>query len=207
MLAFPLDPIALFEERTVQMHGWGIPLATIRAVAGRVTDSWLEAPGGWAWEWAQTAAQAESQADWLTAALCYGAARFPTACTPYRKALLRQQLACYLRAAPGFPCRFERRIISVPYRGQQTAVAVHLFSPPQAGKRPLVCLTGEWTPGNSNCIASHGFWRAVPTLPWRRWTCRALPSLKSTSHRTVVSFTVAFSASWRRRWIAAARRS
>ena len=30
----------------------------------------------------------------------------------------------------------------MPYRGQQTAVAVHLFSPPQAGKRPLVCLTG-----------------------------------------------------------------
>lgn len=141
MFVFPLDHRELFDERRAQFAGWGIPRAVIARVERRVTDSWSEDPGGWAYEWSQEAAAAVTDNRWLLASMLYGAARFPVVCTPLRQVALRKQVDCFVRASASFPTRFQR----IEVRGADSRAApfpVHLYQPKRSGDYPLVCLTG-----------------------------------------------------------------
>lgn len=142
MFIFPLDPSELFAERAPQMKSWGIPARTVNAVRMAVTDAWVDGPGGWVYEWMQQAKLAEKAGNWLEAAHCYGAAKFPAVCTSAREQAYRSQLNAYLRASARFPCRFERTTVHVQYRECAIPVAVHLFERRSRKSRPLVCLTG-----------------------------------------------------------------
>jgi esterase FrsA len=145
MFTYPLEPEDLFKERAGQMRGWGVPAATIAAVRAVVKDMWSETPGGWVHEWTLKAREAERAGRWLEAAVIYGAAKFPSTCTPARKAALGDQVRVYLEASKDFPCRFERHEIAVPFNGGTTKVPTHVFSPRAAQHDvdlPLVCLSG-----------------------------------------------------------------
>ncbi|MFN7954493.1 MAG: alpha/beta hydrolase [bacterium] len=141
---FPLDPAALFAERSRQFRGWGIPAGTIERVRSRIDDAWRDGPGGWTTEWSRAAEAAERRGKLLLAAACHGAAKFPSLVTPSRRDAYRRQLQCYLAAAPAFPCAFERRSIEIRARGASLAVATHVFAPrASAGAdTPLVVLSG-----------------------------------------------------------------
>ncbi|MCX6109810.1 MAG: hypothetical protein NTZ90_09450 [Proteobacteria bacterium] len=106
MFIFPLNPADLFHERFDQMRMWGIPVAIIQKMQTMIDDPWREAKGGWTFAWSQQAEAAEARGQWLLASACYAAARFPSACTPYRQAAHAKHVACYLKAAPSFPCHF-----------------------------------------------------------------------------------------------------
>ena len=111
MFTFPLNPADLFHERFDQMQMWGIPPAIIQKMETTIDDPWREAKGGSAFEWSQQANAAEATGQWLLASDCYAAARFPSACTPYRQAAHAQHVDCYLKAAPSFSCHFERYVL------------------------------------------------------------------------------------------------
>jgi esterase FrsA len=142
MFTFPLEPAELFEERAPQMVGWGIPKSVVADVRSQVRDMWSEEPGGWVPAWAGHAERAEREGEWLLAARCWGAARFPCLATPSRKAAYERQLAAYERARPGFPTRFERLELDVPFEGNDTPVPVHLFRRRRRAGRSLVVLSG-----------------------------------------------------------------
>lgn len=143
MFTFPINTEELFEERSRQFNGWGIPSKKINEVRRSVTDMWLEGPGGWAYEWCKQGEKAEKSKRWLLASACYGAAKFPSLCTPYRQDAYEKQIACYLRAAKYFPCRFERTAFEVPYGHELTSVAAHIYQPPISNATtPVVLLTG-----------------------------------------------------------------
>lgn len=131
MFTFDVQAADLFEERRRQFAGWGIPRATIEHVEKRIRDVWTEGPGGWCTEWGLQARIFEAEGSPLRAALCYGAARFPFACTDERRAALDSQLRTFLAAAPRFPCRFERVKLDVPFDQGTTTVPVHLYTPPR----------------------------------------------------------------------------
>src|ERR1700722_11802605 len=140
---FSVDPSDLFAERDIQMLGWGIPRSTVSAVRSKVREMWSDGPGGWTHEWVQVAQEAERRARWYEAAMCYGAAKFPSVSTAAQRAAYEKQLQCYLRASARFPCRFERVERQVPWFDGTTPVPVHLFSSRSATElTPLVCLTG-----------------------------------------------------------------
>lgn len=142
MFTFPLNPSDLFNERSRQFQSWGIPRSTIKEVQYAIQDMWREAPGGWTHEWFQRGKQAEQQGKMLRAAACYGAARFPSACTAFRQNAYDKQLECYLKAAPRFPCQFERRVIPVHYRSEAIDVPVHIFTPRNGNINTQVLLSG-----------------------------------------------------------------
>ncbi|ALU91323.1 hypothetical protein Hrubri_4176 [Herbaspirillum rubrisubalbicans M1] len=141
MLTFELDPHLLFAERSRQFAGWGIPWPVIRRVRSRITDCWHEGPGGWCREWIQEAEAAERKGRFLLASMLYGAARFPCVATPLRAYALQRQVACFERAAPGFPVHFERRYLTCSDSNALTA-PVHLYTPRRAEELPLVLLSG-----------------------------------------------------------------
>ena len=62
------------------------------------------------------------------AALAYGWAKFPCLANEARRRALANQVAAYLAAAPGFPVKFERRIVATPFSGGTAKLPVHLFS-------------------------------------------------------------------------------
>ena len=62
------------------------------------------------------------------ASLIYGCAKFPCLTDPARVTAAQHQLEQFELAAKDFPVAFERRIISVPYRGTSVEIAVHLYS-------------------------------------------------------------------------------
>lgn len=141
---FPLDPAELFAERARQFRGWGIPRGVIERVRARIDDAWRDGAGGWTTEWVREGEAAERAGRSLLASACYGAAKFPSLVTAARREAYARQLACYLAAARGFPCAFERRELAVPYRGATTPVAAHLFSPrgTRGAAAPLVIVSG-----------------------------------------------------------------
>lgn len=141
MFTFDVQAGDLFEERRRQFAGWGIPRAAIRRVEARIGDVWAERPGGWCTEWSAEAQGFEARGAPLEASLCYGAARFPFACTEQRRAALHSQVRAFLAAAPRFPCRFERRELEVPCGDQTTTLPVHVYDPP-GGSRGIVLLSG-----------------------------------------------------------------
>src|SRR6202167_6312317 len=64
----------------------------------------------------------------LLASFAYGFAIFPCLATDARRKAQHNQLECYLKAAPSFPVKFERRILAIPYQGGAVSTPVHLFS-------------------------------------------------------------------------------
>jgi esterase FrsA len=139
---FPVDPQALFGERSSQFRSWGIPSKTVERVRHAVRDMWDDAPGGWAYEWSREARAAEKAGKWRLASALYGAAKFPVAATGAQRAAFQKQKECFSNASDRFAARFERRELEVPYRGAHTKVAVHLYRPNGRGEYPVVCLSG-----------------------------------------------------------------
>ncbi|MEH3140992.1 MAG: alpha/beta hydrolase [Mycobacterium kyogaense] len=128
MYTFDIDPHAMFEDRTHQFAGFGIPLADIDGVRARTTDMWADAPGGWSFEWSALAESYAEAADHQLAAYAYGCAHFPCLNTDARIRALALQLEHYELAAKNFPVHFERRVLTLPYRGNTIDMPVHLFS-------------------------------------------------------------------------------
>lgn len=141
MFTFPLDPQALFHERSRQFAGWGIPWPVIRRMQARIRDCWDEAPGGWAYEWISEAREAERQKRFILAALLYGAARFPCITSPLRIQALQAQMTCFERGMHGLSLQVERRQVALTGPCALT-MPVHLYSPRTGGEPPLVLLSG-----------------------------------------------------------------
>ena len=140
---FDVDPQAMFEDRTHQFAGFGIPVADIAHVRSRTTEMWTDAPGGWSFEWSALAKTYADAGDHQLAAYAYGCAHFPCLNTDARARALTLQLEHYELAASDFPVHFERRIITVPYRGALTELPVHLFSVDgDLGGRPVLIAGG-----------------------------------------------------------------
>ncbi len=127
MFVFPVDPGELLRERTAQFTGSGIPAAVLARVTATVDEMWGDGPTSWLPVWSREAEAAEAAGRHLTAALCWGAARFPALAAPGRVAAQERQVAAYLTASARFPVRFTRTVLDVGYRGGRTAVPVHLF--------------------------------------------------------------------------------
>ena len=128
MFTFELDTEALFEERARQfVNAWGIPARIVADARARIRDPWSDRPGGWTSEWAVEAEKAEAQGDWLLAALCWGAAKFPTIATPSRAEAYRRQLLAYQALVPGLPVEFKRRSLSVDGPAGPTSLVAHAF--------------------------------------------------------------------------------
>lgn len=144
MFTFELDYQALFAERAWQMKAQGISGKSLRQVRSHVSNFWGTGPGAWTHEWTLHAMQAERAARWLEASACYGAARFPVISTPERQQALADQIRCYLRAAPEFPCHFERKALAIQTDGGTHQIMVHLFEAAKRPRRPrpLLCLSG-----------------------------------------------------------------
>jgi esterase FrsA len=143
MFTFYADPKAIVEERFAQFTQLGSSAETIREVAGRLKDLWHDGPGGWPYEWSRAAEAYESRGDWLRASLLYGIGKYPCLGDATRVKVYDKHLATYLRAAKTLPIHFDRRILTVPYRGGSTEVAAHLLSPAKANdKSPTLLMMG-----------------------------------------------------------------
>jgi esterase FrsA len=125
---YPIESEAMFEDRAGQFAGFGIPVADIQRMRDTITDMWLVGPGGWVHEWSQLAADYAFKGDHYLASLVYGCAKFPCLADPQREGALAKQVEEYLAAAPTFPVRFERRILTLPYQGGTVEVPVHLYT-------------------------------------------------------------------------------
>lgn len=128
MYTFDIDAAAMFEDRTDQFAKFGIPLPDIERVRSAVDDMWADAPGGWCYEWSRVARGYAERGDHRMASLVYGCAKFPCLTDPARVKALQHQLEQFQLAANDFPVHFERRIITVGYRGGSVEVPVHLYS-------------------------------------------------------------------------------
>jgi esterase FrsA len=155
MYTYDIDAAAMFDDRTNQFEKFGIPLDEIEAVRAATIDMWADAPGGWVYEWSRLAEQYAGRGNHYLASLIYGCAKFPCLTDPARVTALHQQLEQFELAAKDFPVSFERRIITVPYRGGSVEVPVHLYS-----------ADGEYT-GRPVLIASGGVdtWK-MDIHPW-----------------------------------------
>ncbi|WJR33782.1 alpha/beta fold hydrolase [Mycobacteroides immunogenum] len=143
MFTFDLDSEDLFEERAKQFVGaWGIPAPIVTRARARIRDMWSDQAGGWTPEWGREAETAESHGDWLLAALCWGAAKFPTIATPIRAEAFGRQLAAYEKAAPSFPVSFERRRLVVAGPDGATEVAAHIFQRRRRRRDGLLVICG-----------------------------------------------------------------
>ena len=77
------------------------------------------------------------------ASLVYGCAKFPCLTDPARETAMQHQLEQFELAAKDFPVAFERRIITVPYRGRDVEVPVHLYSVDgEYAGRPVLIASG-----------------------------------------------------------------
>ncbi len=126
----------------MQFAAWGLPRAVVERVRCRVDDMWGEGEGGWVPQWAVEARAAEGRGDWLGAALCWGAARFPCLATPPRKQAYSRQLYAYQRAAPTFSARFDRLRLDLGAPGGRVSVRVHVFGRRRRRRRQLIVLCG-----------------------------------------------------------------
>ncbi|MGI5470291.1 alpha/beta hydrolase [Streptomyces sp. CA-132043] len=145
MFTFEVDPGALLRERTRQLVSLGVPAGVVADASDRIDDMWGTGPTGWVPVWTQHAERAAQQGDPLLASLCWGAARFPVTATPERRAAHERQLEWYLKAADGFPVRFQRKVVEVPHGQGTTAVPLHLFRRRQAAAghpRGVLLLSG-----------------------------------------------------------------
>jgi len=125
---YEVEPEAMFEDRYEEFVSFGIPKADVDHLRGIITDMWADAPGGWSFEWSALAKRYHEAGNPLLAAVAYGFAKFPCLANDARVTAQDNQIACYLEAAPSFPCNFERRIVTIPVGGANVELPIHLFS-------------------------------------------------------------------------------
>lgn len=125
---YAIDTKAMFKDRFEQFVTLGIPRAEVQEMADVITDMWADAPGGWPHEWSRLAERYVALGQSYSASLAYGCAKFPCLADETRRMALANQVTSYLAAAPGFPVKFERRLIDVPFRRATAQLPVHLFS-------------------------------------------------------------------------------
>jgi esterase FrsA len=143
MFTFYAEPKSIVEERFAQFTSLGTPAATIERVIAKIDDLWRDGPGGWAYEWSAEATAHEQRGAYLDASLLHGIGKYPCLGDATHTRAYERQLEAYLVAARDFPCKFERRIVPVDYRGGKTDVAVHILSPrSEPEKAPLLMMLG-----------------------------------------------------------------
>src|SRR6202161_3686472 len=140
---YDLRPGASFEDRYSQFIAFGIPKADVDTLRSTIEDRWADAPGGWSYEWSGFARKYLEAGNPLLASFAYGFAIFPCLANDARRKAQQNQLECYLKAAPSFPVKFERRILAIPYQGGTVSTPVHLFSVTgQYASAPVLIYTG-----------------------------------------------------------------
>jgi esterase FrsA len=161
MYTYDICAADMFTDRTQQFQKFGIPLDDIKRVGAAITDMWADAPGGWVYEWSKLAADYADRGDHYLASLTYGCAKFPCLTDQARVRAMRNQLEQFELAAKDFPVAFERRIISVCYRGGTVEVPVHLYSADgEYAARPVLIASGgvdTWK------MDIHPWWAAFTT--------------------------------------------
>jgi esterase FrsA len=125
---YDLSPAACFEDRYSQFIAFGIPKADVDTLRATIKDMWADAPGGWSYEWSEFARKYLEAGDALLASFAYGFAKFPCLANDARRTAQQNQLETYIKAAPSFPVKFERRMLALPYQGGSASTPVHLFS-------------------------------------------------------------------------------
>lgn len=104
---------------------------------------WADAPGGWSYEWSAFARKYLEAGNPPLASFAYGFAIFPCLANDARRKAQQNQLECYLKAAPSFPVKFDRKILKIPYQGGPVSTPVHLFSVTgQYASAPVLIYTG-----------------------------------------------------------------
>jgi esterase FrsA len=143
MYTYDVAASDMFTDRTNQFEKFGIPLDDINRVAAATADMWVNAPGGWPYEWSKLAAEYADRGDHYLASLAYGCAKFPCLTDAARVRAMQNQLEQFQLAAKDFPVGFERRIVTVPYRGRTVDVPVHLYSSDgDYANRPVLIASG-----------------------------------------------------------------
>jgi esterase FrsA len=125
---YNLSPTAMFEDRYGQFVSFGIPKADVDTLRATITDMWADAPGGWPFEWSTFARKYMEAGNPLLASFTYGFTKFPCLANDARRKAQQNQLETYLKAAPSFPVKFERRILALRYQGKSVNLPVDLFS-------------------------------------------------------------------------------
>lgn len=143
MYTYDVAAADMFVDRTHQFEKFGIPLDDIERVRAATTDMWADAPGGWVYEWSKLATVYADRGDHYLASLSYGCAKFPCLTDQARATALAHQLEQFQLAAKDFPVTFERRIITVAYRGGTVEVPIHLYSTDgDYAARPVLIASG-----------------------------------------------------------------
>ena len=137
---YPIDPAAMFKDRYAQMLGFGFPQEDVNILRENIRDMWLNAPGGWVYEWSTVAARYASMGNPYLSALAYGWAKFPCLADEAKVKAMQLQVQKYIEASKNFPVKFERRSITVPYAGGTTDVFIHLLGGPDDRKHMPVLL-------------------------------------------------------------------
>jgi esterase FrsA len=140
---WPLDPRGLFTERYPQMVNTGLPAADVDAVRAAIVEMWSDRPGGWVHEWSELGARYATEGRHDLAVLAYGWAKFPVLADDAKRAAFTRQLEQYELASPGFPVRFDRRVLKLSSEGGTTPVPVHLLSAPGLpAQAPVLLVSG-----------------------------------------------------------------
>jgi esterase FrsA len=162
---WPLDPQDLFVERYPQMT-LGLPADEVDAVRAAVTEMWPDRPGSWVYEWSALAARYAEAGCHRLAAQAYGWAKFPSLADGPKRTALARQVEQYALAAPGFPVEFERRMLTVPYRGGEATLSIHLIAAPGLpADAPVVLASGGVDSWKTDL---HGMWEQLAlALPAR----------------------------------------
>jgi esterase FrsA len=140
---YKIDAKAMFQDRFAEFVGLGVPKMEVAEMQSVITDMWADAPGGWVHEWSQLAQKHASANEMFLASLAYGCAKFPCLANEARRVALHKQVETYLAAAPGFPLKFERRLIELPYKKAKISVPVHFYSASgQYDRQPVLLFNG-----------------------------------------------------------------
>lgn len=140
---YAIDAKAMFEDRLAEFVGLGIPEVDATEMQSVITDMWADAPGGWVYEWSRLAQKHADANEMFLASLAYGCAKFPCLANDARRVALHKQIETYLAAAPGFPVKFKRNLIDLPYKGAKTTVPVHTYSASgQYDRQPVLLFNG-----------------------------------------------------------------
>lgn len=168
---YDISAKAMFEDRFEEFVSLGIPRAEVTEMQHAITDMWADTPGGWVYEWSALARRHTEAGEMFLASLAYGCAKFPCLANEARRVALSKQVETYLAAAPGFPMKFERRLIDVPYGAATVTVPTHIYSATgEYGSRPVLSSTAASTPGRWTCMGSASRWHNILTLQLSRST-------------------------------------
>jgi esterase FrsA len=140
---YKIDAKAMFKDRFAEFVTLGIPAAEVMEMQTAITNMWSDAPGGWVYEWSRLAQKHAEGKQMFLASLAYGCAKFPCLANEARRVALTNQLETYLAAAPGFPVKFERRLMDLPFLGRKVTVPTHLYSATgQYSSQPVLLFNG-----------------------------------------------------------------